>query len=69
MTASGFASIKQTLRLEVGQQLTLDFSLRLASVTTTVEVGAVDALRTADSSVGEVIEPAAISNYRLMGEC
>src|SRR6266545_1150718 len=67
VTASGFASIKQTLRLEVGQQLTLDFSLKLASVTTTIEVGAVDVLRTADSSVGEVIEPAAISNLPLNG--
>ncbi len=38
VTASGFASIKQTLRLEVGQQLTLDYSLKLASVTTTIEV-------------------------------
>lgn len=67
VTASGFASIKQTLRLEVGQQLRLDYSLKLASVTTTIEVGAVDVLRTADSGVGEVIEPAAISNLPLNG--
>src|SRR5215471_635463 len=66
-TASGFASVKKTLRLEVGQQLTLDLSLKLASVTTTIEVGAVDVLRTTDSSVGEVIEPAAISNLPLNG--
>src|SRR5215470_772859 len=67
VTLSGFASMKQSLRLEVGQQLTLDVSLKLASVTTTIEVGAVDVLRTTDSSVGEVIEPAAISNLPLNG--
>jgi hypothetical protein len=42
VTASGFASVKQTLRLEVGQQLTLDFNLKLDSVATTIEVGAVE---------------------------
>jgi hypothetical protein len=52
----------------VGQQLTLDVSLKLASVSTTIEVGAtVDVLRTADSSVGEVIEPAAIRDLPLNG--
>src|SRR5215470_19331880 len=65
VTLSGFASMKQSLRLEVGQQLTLDVSLRLASVTTTIEIGAADVLRTTDSSVGEVIEPVAIRNLPL----
>jgi hypothetical protein len=67
VTVTGFASIKQSLRLEVGQQMTLDLNLKLASVTTTIEVGAADVLRTADSSVGEVIEPAAIQNLPLNG--
>src|SRR5262245_54451305 len=66
-TVTGFASVKQTLRLEVGQHLTLDLNLKLASVTTTIEVGAADVLRTTDSSVGEVIEPAAIQNLPLNG--
>jgi Carboxypeptidase regulatory-like domain len=64
---TGFSSLKQSLRLEVGQQLTLDVDLKLASVTTTIEVGAADVLRTNDSSVGEVIEPAAIQNLPLNG--
>ena len=66
--APGFASLKQSLRLEVGQQLTFDVSLKLASVSTTMEIGAeIDVLRTTDSSVGEVIEPAAIRNLPLNG--
>jgi hypothetical protein len=65
---SGFAPMKQSLRLEVGQRLTLDVSLKLASVSTTLEVGAaVDVLRTSDASVGEVIEPAAIRDLPLNG--
>src|SRR5262245_19206297 len=67
VSVTGFATMKQSLRLEVGQQLTLDVNLKLASVTTTVEVGAADVLRTTDSSVGEVIEPAAIKNLPLNG--
>gem|GEM_PF-6538382 len=35
--------------------------------TTTIEIGAVDVLRSNDSSVGEVIEPAAINNLPLNG--
>lgn len=66
--ASGFASVKQTLRLEVGQQLTLDINLKVASVSSTIEVSAVvDVMRTTDSSVGEVIEPAAIRDLPLNG--
>ncbi len=55
VTVSGFATLKQALRLEVGQQLTLDFNLKLASVTTTIEIGAVDVLRTNDSSVNGIL--------------
>jgi len=67
--SSGFTSLSRTLRLEVGQQLTLDANLRLASVTGAVDVSAqsVEVLRSADASVGEVIEPAAISNLPLNG--
>jgi len=67
--AQGFARFTQNLRLEVGQQLTLDVSLKLASVTSTVDIQAdsVDVLRTSDASVGEVIEPTAIRNLPLNG--
>src|SRR5262245_13464820 len=66
--ATGFAPAKQKLRLEVGQQLTLDVGLKLASLSNTVEVsGRVDVLRTTDTSVGEVIEPAAIRELPLNG--
>src|SRR5262252_10107584 len=66
--ATGFAPAKQQLRLEVGQQLTLDVGLKLASLSNTVEVsGRVDVLRTTDTSVGEVIEPSAIRELPLNG--
>lgn len=66
--SSGFASVKQPLRLEVGQQLTLDISLKVGAINTTMEVsGRVDVLRTTDTSVGEVIEPVAIRELPLNG--
>jgi hypothetical protein len=65
----GFAEFKQTLRLEVGQQSSLDVKLALASVSNKVEVGANSGpvLRTTDASVGEVVEPAAIQQLPLNG--
>jgi len=67
--AMGFAQLSRTLRLEVGQQLSLDVSLKIASVTGVVDVSTptVEVLRTTDSSVGEVIEPTAIRNLPLNG--
>src|SRR5262245_50759679 len=66
--ATGFTPVKQQLRLEVGQQLALDVSLKLATLSSTVEVTSkVDVLRTTDTSVGEVIEPAAIRELPLNG--
>lgn len=69
LQATGFAPFTQRLRLEVGQQLTLNVSLKLGSVATTVDVQAhaADVLRTSDASVGEVIEPAAIAHLPLNG--
>src|SRR5260370_33212074 len=60
--STGFASLKQTLRLEVNQQLALDLNLKLASASSTLQVVAsmLDVLHTTDASVGEVIEPAAV---------
>lgn len=67
-TAPNFAVAKRRLHLEVGQQLTLEIGLKLGSINTAIEVGAgVDVLRTADPSVGEVIEPAAIRELPLNG--
>ena len=69
VTKNGFAEFTQTLRLEVGQQSSLDVKLALASVSNKVEVGANSGpvLRTTDASVGEVVEPAAIQQLPLNG--
>jgi hypothetical protein len=65
--ATGFASVKERLLLEVGQQLNLEVNLKLASLVNTVDVAAqLDVLRT-DASVGEVIEPIAIRELPLNG--
>jgi hypothetical protein len=66
--ASGFAEADQSLRLEVGQELSLDISLKLGSVANTVEVTAQsEVLHKTDAGVGEVIEPASIANLPLNG--
>lgn len=66
--ASGFASATQTLRLEVGQKLALEVSLKLSSAQEGVEVqGALEVLHAADASVGEVVEPESIRELPLNG--
>ena len=66
--APGFASLTQSLRLEVGQQMTLNLGLKVASVRNVVEVGGIaPALHPTDSSVGEVIEPVAVHDLPLNG--
>ena len=67
--ASGFAPFAQALRLEVGQQMTLDVNLKVGSVSSSVDVnaGVGEVLRTTDAGVGEVIEPAAIRSLPLNG--
>jgi hypothetical protein len=67
--ATGFATLNQTVTLEVGQQMTLDVSLKLSSVSSTVDVttDTVTVLRTTDASVGEVVEPTSIQNLPLNG--
>lgn len=67
--AAGFAQLNQNVTLEVGQQMTLDVTLKLSSVSSTVEVNtdAVNVLRTTDASVGEVVEPTSIQNLPLNG--
>ncbi|HEY8188038.1 MAG TPA: carboxypeptidase-like regulatory domain-containing protein [Pyrinomonadaceae bacterium] len=67
--AQGFAPLTQTVTLEVGQQMTLDVSLKVLSLTGTVnvETETVNVLRTTDASVGEVVEPASVRNLPLNG--
>ncbi|MER3467036.1 MAG: hypothetical protein C4340_08225, partial [Armatimonadota bacterium] len=68
VAATGFAPLTQTVRLEVGQQMTLELTLQLSEVSSTVDVQAqIEVLRTTDASVGEVIEPTAIANLPLNG--
>ena len=67
--ASGLASLTQSVTLEVGQQMTLDISLILSSLSTTVDVktDSPNVLRTTDASVGEVVEPTSVRNLPLNG--
>ena len=67
--APGFATINQKLTLEVGQSMDLDLSLKVASVSTVVDVKteSINVLKTTDASVGEVVEPTAVSNLPLNG--
>jgi len=67
--APGFATVTQNITLEVGQSMTLDLSLKLASVSSVVEVqaDAMNLLKTTDASVGEVVEPTAVQNLPLNG--
>lgn len=67
-TASGFATIAQTVHFEVGQQLSLDVALKVGAVKEGVQVtGAADNLRATDASVGEVVEPKSIQELPLNG--
>ena len=66
--APGFAVLQQALRLEVGQQMSLEISLKVGVVEQSVDVvGGVEVLRTADSSIGEVIESKSVSDLPLNG--
>ncbi|HEY0347241.1 MAG TPA: carboxypeptidase regulatory-like domain-containing protein [Pyrinomonadaceae bacterium] len=67
--ASGFSVSTQTVHLEVGQQTTCDVTLRLTSLTGTVNIQSesINVLRTTDASVGEVVERTSIRNLPLNG--
>lgn len=67
--ASGFAIFNSSVRLEVGQPMTLDIDLQLSSLNTTVQVQTqtVNVLRTTDATVGEVVEPTSVRNLPLNG--
>jgi hypothetical protein len=62
------ATLTQTLRLEVGQKSAIDLTLKLSSVPQSVEVADIpEPVRTADASIGEVIESKAIKDLPLNG--
>src|SRR6266516_3910408 len=67
--AAGFSAATQTVRLEVGQQMTCDVTLQLSSVTGTVNIQSdtINVLRTTDASVGEVVDRTSIRNLPLHG--
>src|ERR1700752_1355296 len=67
--ATGFAPVTQELKLEVGQAMTVDLMLKVAAVSTVVDVrtDTVNLLKTTDASVGEVVEPTSVQNLPLNG--
>ena len=66
--ADGFATATQSVRLEVGQKLSLEISLNVVGVKEGVNVtGGSEVLRTSDASVGEVIEPQSTRELPLNG--
>jgi hypothetical protein len=66
--ASGFRPETQSLRLEVGQKIAVEISLKVAGVSEGVKVTArSEALRTTDASVGEVVESQSIQELPLNG--
>jgi len=66
--ASGFAPVQKSLHLEVGQQLSLEVSLKVGAVREGVDVSAAgNVLHTIDAAVGEVVEPKSIQELPLNG--
>jgi len=66
--APGFAPLTESLRLEVGEKRAIDINLKIGELKQGVEVTAsADVLRTADTSVGEVVEPTSVQNLPLNG--
>ncbi len=67
-TASGFASVMQSVHVEVGQKLALDVALKIGAVKEGVEVSSTpEILHTTDAAVGEVVEPKSIQELPLNG--
>src|SRR5215471_12755189 len=54
--AKGFALIRHSLRMEVGQNARLDLPLSVGEASTSIDVGATaETLKTEDASLGEVV--------------
>jgi len=66
--ANGFAATAQSFKLEVGQTLKLALTLKIGQVQRDISVNAgSEVLRTADASVGEVIEQRSVHELPLNG--
>src|SRR5258708_18671266 len=66
--SKGFAVAQRSLQLEVGQQVTLDVPLSVGPNTETVTaVAAAELLKTADASVGGVVDQRSVSQLPLNG--
>ena len=66
--SSGFAPARRSLQLEVGQQTTLDVMLTVGPDSQTVTaVAAAELLKTADASVGEVVDQRGVAQLPLNG--
>ncbi len=67
-SATGFAPVTQSLRLEVGEKLAIEIPLKISAVKEGIQVNAsADVLRTTDASVGEVVEPKSVQELPLNG--
>jgi len=67
-SSRGFAVARRSLQLEVGQQATLDVQLTVGPDSQTVTaVTAAELLKTADASVGEVVDQRAVAQLPLNG--
>lgn len=68
ISASGFAALKQSVRLEVAQKLAIDLKLTVESRKESVQVsGNAEVIHTNDAALGEVVEPKSIENLPLNG--
>src|SRR5258708_7914850 len=66
--ATGFAAVKQSLRLEVGEKLAIEVGLKVGAVKEGMQVSAAaDVLRTTDASVGEVVERESVQELPMNG--
>ena len=66
--SKGFAVAQRSLQLEVGQQVTLDVTLNVGPDTQTVTaVTAAELLKTADASVGGVVDQTSVTQLPLNG--
>jgi hypothetical protein len=66
--AQGFAVVRHSLRLEVGQNARLDLPLSVGEASTSIDVGAaVETLKTEDASLGEVVEAKSVQELPLNG--
>ncbi|MBT9331617.1 TonB-dependent receptor [Paracidobacterium acidisoli] len=68
ISSAGFAAATESIQLEVGQQVTLDKVLAVGAQTQTYFVGAnPELLKTADASVGEVVDRRSVQQLPLNG--